>query len=111
MTKDQLSLLLYLETCAVDFGGSVDVVHMNADDQTQAATWHDSGFIEYGRIASDHFPKQNGRQRTNYVRLSDAAWTAAHEERKARCSRLWDRRRWQTTQEKAARPMVEEASV
>jgi hypothetical protein len=50
LTKDERSLLLFLETCAVDHGGIVDTCHMNATDQAIAARWVIEGFIEYARI-------------------------------------------------------------
>lgn len=102
MNRDQRSLLLYLETCAVDHGGSVDAIHMNHEDFRQAEEWAASGFIEFGRIAFGAFPKQNGRERTSWVRFSDDAWRIAHEERRARCERLWSKRTWETTKERRA---------
>lgn len=36
LTKQELSLLLFLETRAVDYGGRVDTRHMNMDDMTTA---------------------------------------------------------------------------
>lgn len=41
LDKDEKSLLLYLETRAVDCSGSVDTRHMNTSDQKTAAAWHE----------------------------------------------------------------------
>lgn len=51
MTKDERSLLLFLETQAVDYGGLVDVRHMNEDDCNIASDWNECGFIIYKRIS------------------------------------------------------------
>jgi len=40
MTKNERSLLLYLETRAVDYGGIVDTRHMNQDDMEIAKEWN-----------------------------------------------------------------------
>lgn len=109
LTKDQRSLILYLETCAVDFGGSVDLAHMNADDQAQAQRWAEEGLICWTRIKHGEWPKQNGRYRTHYVQFSDVAWNLAHAERRARSKRLDEKRTWRTigearTEKEIARP-------
>jgi hypothetical protein len=96
MTKGQLSLLLYLETRAVDHSGRVNGAQMNKEDMDQARQWADEGFIGFGRIVmKDHTPEG-----THWVELSDAAWTAAHQERRARANRMLDERRWTKTSEK-----------
>ncbi len=92
MTKEDLSLLLFLETCAVDQGGGVDVRHMNSDDQNIAEQWHDEGFISFGRLPLKDCAVVGNRNRTHYVVLSDEAWAAAHTERKARAARMWEKR-------------------
>ena len=99
LSKDQRSLLLYLETCAVDFGGSVDLAHMNAADIQQAEEWETEGLILWTRIKAGEWPKQNGRNRTHYVALSDVAWNLAHAERRARNKRLEGKRAWRTIDE------------
>lgn len=83
-TKDEKSLLLYLESRAVDYGGAVDSSHMNAEDFQLARRWNDSGFIRFGRIYS----KDVTGNLTNWVILSDEAWAEAHAERRARNARM-----------------------
>ena len=103
MTKDQISLLLYLETRAVDYGGSVDTAHMNAEDMIQAKEWADSGFIGFGRIQFTDIPKAEHSARgasTYWVELSSEAWHLAHSERKARAERMFVKRQWKKTSEK-----------
>ena len=84
MDKDERSLLLFLESCAVEHGGRVDIRHMNPQDLQIICQWVDEKLIEWGRIKSKdiklHF--------THWVILSDKAWKLAHKERRARCERL-----------------------
>ncbi len=92
MTKEELSLLLFLETCAVDRGGGVDVRHMNDTDQDIAERWVDEGFISFGRLPLNDCKAIGNQNRTHYVVLSDEAWVAASAERKARAIRMWEAR-------------------
>lgn len=86
MTRDERSLLLYLETRAVDFGGKVDVRHMNKEDMDMAKRWNSEGFLKFGRIKfHDILSKQSG---THWCELSDEAWALAQQERKARYTRI-----------------------
>jgi len=80
MSKDEKSLLLYLESRVVDNGGQVDTRHMNAEDRKIASRWRDCGFICYGRIPFIMI-KNNS---THFVILSNKAWLLASECRKAR---------------------------
>jgi hypothetical protein len=98
MTKDERSLLLYLETRAVDRGGLVQTPQMNADDFAILETWKASGFVEFGRLTRASIEKLRGS--THWVRLSEEAWKLAHEERRARCERLYTSKTWETTDEK-----------
>lgn len=84
MTKDERSLLLYLETCIVDHDGRVNSASMNSADREIVAGWVECGFIEYGRIASEFVTRDGG----NWVTFSDDAWLAAHKERRARGERM-----------------------
>lgn len=102
MTKDDRSLLLYLETCAVDHGGSVATVHMNDEDFAIARHWNSEGFVEFGRIRESDFISRDSpiSNRTHWCRLSDVAWEMAHRFRRERAERSWDSKRYQTTAEK-----------
>lgn len=96
MTKDEKSLLLFLETCAVDQGGRVNTAHMNADDYETAKRWNDEGFVRFGRICRDHCSERT----SHWCFLLDKAWPLAAELRKQRAGRMWHKRDWQTTCEK-----------
>ena len=58
LTRDEISLLLYLETRAVDNSGKVGIRHMNADDFTIAQDWHNEGFVQFGEL--DREPRDDG---------------------------------------------------
>jgi hypothetical protein len=98
MPYGERSLLLYLETCAVDYGGRVDARRINEDDFTMAKKWHKEGFIEFGRIVA----RCINRQGSQFVKLSEGAWSLAHQERRARAMRLWEKRTWIGTDENRA---------
>ena len=93
MNKDEISLLLFLETCAVDNGGKIDIRHMNDTDREIAERWHKSNFISYGRIK---FADINSNK-THWCHLSDEAFAEAHELRRKRATRMWKNRTWETT--------------
>mgnify|MGYP001586935676 CR=1 FL=1 len=95
LTKDERSLLLFLETCAVDHAGRVDTSHMNANDMEIAARWNRSGFLKFGRILSSDLSKFG----THWCVLTEQSWLAAHGERLARATRMWKNRDWKTTGE------------
>lgn len=93
LTKDEKSLLLYMETQAVDYGGKLQSVRLNADDFEIAKRWNESGFVRFGRIAANDIKTRGDsgeHPRTHWCVLSEAAWVAAHSERRARCQRQMD---------------------
>lgn len=96
MTKDERSLLLFLETRAVDHAGKVQTAHMNADDFKIAASWDKTGFIKFGRVAFEDVNKFG----SHWCSLSEEAWALAASERKARAGRTWTKRTWKTADEK-----------
>lgn len=91
LTKEEKSLLLYMETQAVDYGGKLEAVRMNADDFEIAKRWNESGFVLFGRIAANDIQTRGGITRTHWCVLSEDAWATAHAERRARCQRLMDK--------------------
>lgn len=98
MTKDQKSLLMFLETCAVDQFGAVRVAHMNDADMRQARKWAKEGFIEFGRIAAADIV-EHPHPRSHWVRLSPEAWSEAHSARGERAERMWEDRYYRITAE------------
>jgi hypothetical protein len=78
MSKEGRSLLLYLESCAVDCKGIVDVARMNESDVAVAKDWTRRGFIEFCRLKASMLPKQlprpEARCPTHAVRLAGRAF-------------------------------------
>lgn len=80
MTKDERSLLIFLEVRAIDHGGKVDTRHMNKEDMDLANKWHKEKLIQFGRINSNHLSGYN----THVVILSEEAIDLAYLCRKRR---------------------------
>jgi len=95
LNKTEKSLLLFFESCSVEYGGKVNTTHMNNDDFDIAKRWNKSDFINFGRISFNSITKNN----SHWVKLSPTAWSLAHKERIARFNRLWNNRTWETTDE------------
>lgn len=91
ISRDELSLLLYLETQAVDYGGALESARMSNADFQIATRWHEEKFIQFERIPRAKIKTHNGIARDHRVVLSDEAWTLAHAERRARCARMMAR--------------------
>ena len=96
MSKDERSLLLYFESRAVDNGGKIDAFHMNREDFIIAERWNEEDFVGFGRICMNDILSQKG---THWCHLSDKAFALAHEERKARAYRVWQKKNFTTTAE------------
>lgn len=88
LSRDEKSLLLYLETRAVDFNGRVDTRHMNEDGQAIAKRWNTEGFVEWGRIIHADCNTQGSM----WCKLSDNAWDIVKQLRKDRAVRGFDNR-------------------
>jgi hypothetical protein len=84
-TRESLSLLLYLETCAVDHGGIVDGRRMNADDYSIAERWNKEGYVSFERLKFSKDAVSKGS--THVCALSDKAWVDVHTERRCRAER------------------------
>ena len=88
MTKDELSLLIYLECCAVDYGGLVHCQRINDEEQEILIRWDKMGFISYSRITYKSLQMLHDKNNTSLIRLSPRAWRLAHQERKNRFLRM-----------------------
>jgi hypothetical protein len=103
MTREELSLLLYLETRAVDHAGIVDMSKVNGQDHEIIDRWVVEKFIDFGRICYEDIVEVRRFSRpTSWCRLSPEAWEKAHAERRVRAERMWDSKRFRTTAEKRA---------
>ena len=95
MSKTELSLLLFLETCAVDHAGRIRTDSMNDDDRKIAERWNATGYVSYGRVCyADAVRGENA-----WCRLSATAFEDAHSERRARAERMWASKKYRTTEE------------
>lgn len=94
-TREELSLLLYVENVAVEKGGRLNLKMINAQDSLTLDAWKADGFIEYGRIRAADINSDGAL----WVKLSEEAWAAAAAERRARAVRKWADRKWKTTDE------------
>ena len=95
MEKEERSLLLFLETCAVDGQGRVKTAHMNEHDMRIAKEWTKDGYIEFGRIAH----KDVSNLGDCWVHLGDQAWQDVQALRRQRADRVWKAKRYETTEE------------
>ena len=68
-TRNEKNLLLYFETQAVDYGGTLESVRMNADDFAIAKRWNEAGFVHFGRIAFHDIKRHNGVARDHWCVL------------------------------------------
>jgi hypothetical protein len=91
-SRDFKSLLMYLETCMVDYCGKIKGCKMNAEDFAIASQMNAEGLIEFWRLRFNEdrplrkIDVANGY--THYVRFSEKAWTLAHKFRRER-SQEW----------------------
>lgn len=89
MSREQRSLLLYLETCAVDACGIVDTVRMNAADFDIAKAWHRDGFIKFVRLLSRYLPEPRRESYPSHVvELTNESFACAALERRNRAGRM-----------------------
>lgn len=92
MTKEENSLLLFLETREVDHTGFVAPAHMNAADFLIAKLWAYEGRIKFGRLKSHEMDRVNKHRRgvkacTHFVRLGRTMRGLAARERSKRSDR------------------------
>ncbi len=91
MTKDEISVLLYFETCLVDRRGGFSSAQMNKEDFAIAKKWRKEGFIDFGRIPAKDLRRQRVgspfRTSTNWVVFTAEAWRLAHRARQAKAEK------------------------
>lgn len=99
-TKDERSLLLYLETRAVDHGGRVADANINAEDLAIAERWNAQGYVNFGRVAWEDVTAGRVTGSAHWCLLSPEAFEDAHRLRRERAARMWANRTWRSTAEK-----------
>ncbi|MDW5419120.1 hypothetical protein R6242_21335 [Iodobacter sp. CM08] len=85
LTKTDKSILLYMETRIVDFGGFLDGNKMNQADLESAHFFKTSGVIEFGRIPAKLL--EAAKPSTYWVTFTNEAWELAHALRRERSLR------------------------
>lgn len=96
-TREEASTILYLETCAVDHGGMIEPVRMNADDWQIVQQLQDAGLLRFGRLLSDAIRKFSGPHRyTHWVEFTQAGFTLAATLRQQRAERNMMDKSWRT---------------
>ena len=101
LCMDDVTLILYLETCLVDQRGMVQAIRMNDIDVDNARTWCEAGLIDFARIPFHDLRKANGGRstlaggpfafvNTNWIRFTPRAWDIAHRLRRERAERHVD---------------------
>lgn len=100
LCMDDVTLILYLETCLVDQRGMAQGIRMNDIDMDTVKTWREEGLIDFGRIPFHDVHKVNpgkslnagpfGVVHTHWVRFTPRAWDIAHRFRRERAERHVD---------------------
>jgi hypothetical protein len=85
LTRDEKSLLLYVETCCVDYGGLLEGIRMNESDHKALDRFKAEGVLDFGRIPSELLG-QFSRKVTKWCDLTDTGWALAHQLRRARAA-------------------------
>lgn len=88
-TKKDKSLLVFFETCMVDYGGRVQGCRMNADDHAIADRMVAEGLITFRRLPFAYIETQRKKIDlfTHLVEFSDEAWDLAYRFRRDRADR------------------------
>ena len=84
------SVLIYLESCSVNYEGEVAGVRMNEDDHREIDKMVAEGLITFGRLSYSRVEESRESYnvaRTHWVRFTDEAWDIVHGFRKERSAR------------------------
>jgi hypothetical protein len=87
MTKDEKSCLVYLETCAVDYGGLAAGARMNSEDHAACKRFEELGLATVRRVPASLFTQQGSVTLNHFVVMTDAGFALAHELRKLRAAK------------------------
>lgn len=88
LSKSERGILLYAETCLVDFGGLLEGRRMNNADIDALKKFQQAGVLEFGRIPLKTLGMlmKAGREPTYWVTFNDASWALAHALRRHRAA-------------------------
>jgi len=90
-SKDERSIILYLETCLVDGNGKAAGARMNDVDFKNIERFVEEGLIKFGRLPFKEIEKMRGNFAvvpTHWIRFSEEAWAIAHKLRRERADRM-----------------------
>ncbi|WP_322068965.1 hypothetical protein [Paraburkholderia bannensis] len=90
LSNAERSVLLYAETCCVDYSGLLEAKRMNSDDLDALRKLQGVGVLTFGRIPGRLLEEvgKYGRRPTHWVTFTDAAWELAHALRRKRAERI-----------------------
>jgi len=83
ITRDQRNILMYAETCAVDYGGLLEGIRMNAADLVALDQLEAAGILKHGRIPGKLLGTF-ARSVSYWCDLTEAGWTLAYQLRRER---------------------------
>lgn len=83
LSKDEKSILVYVECCAVDAGGLLEGQRMNAADHEALRKFKAAGLLDYGRVPA-RLLGTGARNWTHWCDLNAVGWSLASELRKLR---------------------------
>lgn len=86
LTKIERSIILYAESCSVDYGGLLEGTRMNRDDMDALARFKAEGILDYGRVPAALLGTF-ARNVTHWCDLTDAGWDLAHKLRRAHAAK------------------------
>lgn len=90
LSREEQSLLLYLETCVVDNSCFIDTRYINEEDLEILKKFQDNDLIKFGRYSKKDVVTEM-YSLGYWVYLSNEAFALAHQLRKERALRAYDR--------------------
>lgn len=84
ITREQRSILVYAENCAVEHGGLLEGIRMNVDDHHALVELEAAGILAHGRVPGKLLGSFRERQVTHWCDLTDAGWELATQLRRLR---------------------------
>jgi len=87
LTRNQVSLLLYLESTLVEYGGTVESNRMNKDDFDDVPRLTEAGLIAGFKRVPAKLLGTFARHVTHTVDFTEEGWRVAHQLRRERAER------------------------
>ena len=89
LNRNEVNLLLYVETCLVDSRGNIESARMNEADWKIMDDWKEKALIDFGRRPFNDIRNRpvGTTAKTHWVRFTVQAWQLAHKCRRERAER------------------------